>query len=274
MGKVQLSRPAAITKEDWNYFLSFYPEEYLHELSESLKSENRFLVDERFQKLLFQYVFSNASRYQAQTTLYPGMQKLFRARIYKKTDAYERFSNSDKSALFQGYSESESFVPPKGKNVGEGRINPSNIRYLYTSSDVDTCMLEVRPQPGEYISVAEIELLDRVTLVDVTTSISTIDTDSEEKTSWINLFPFALGALFQKPYIDTGDYYLCQYICEYLKNWGLDGIKFRSSMFRSSQNGGINYTFFEPDKCRAVSSSLYYIRGMTLSTIQPTIEEK
>lgn len=274
MSKIQLSRPAAINQDDWKYYLSFYPGEYLHILSESLKTENRYFVDERFQKLLYQYAFSAGSKYQAQTTLYPGTQKLFRARIYKKADAYDKFSNAEDTALFQGYDEEESFAPPKGKQVGEGRINPSNIRYLYTSSDIETSMLEVRPQPGEYISVAEIELLERVTVFDITTRFSTIYADNEEKEKWINTFPFALGALFQKPYIETGDYYLCQYICEYLKNWGLDGIKFRSSMHRNTSAGRVNFTFFEPEKCRAISSKLYYIDGMSISVRKPFVEEK
>jgi len=94
---------------------------------------------------------------------------------------------------------------------------------------------------------------------------STCDT-GQRSDEWYAQFYLALMILFQKAYRDSTDYYLSQYISEYLKNLGFDGIMFRSSVNRHYLDGGINYTFFNYQKCKVVSSSLYYLKEVQLVT--------
>lgn len=272
MGRIQIHQPDSITEKDWAYYLDFDPIKLIQNTIDSLRNENRFFVDERFLKLLYHFAFDPGSRYASQLSIYPLDNRVFyRARKYKEIDAKERHDNPNAYGFFQGYDAKNSFVPPVG-TVSEGRINPANIRYLYTCSDEKTSILETRIQPGEYVSIAEIKLRDEVHLVDFSKNYSNIDAESEEKTDWINFFVLGLAGVFQKPYVDNGSYYFCQYVSEYLKNWGFDGIAFRSSMAQVDFGPvGVNYTFFNYEKCEVVSSKLYYVIRMEVDT-SPTLE--
>lgn len=267
MASVLMTKPSPISEDDWQYYLSYAPTALIMNTVESLKNQNRFFVDDRFLKLLYHYAFDPASRYASQLFLYPDSNTCFyRARKYKKHDFDDRMKNPEKYGCFQGYDAQNSFVPPVG-SISEGRINPVNIRYLYTCSDEKTSILETRIQPGEYVSIAKITLHETVHFVDFSKNFSVIDAENEEKSNWINYFVLDLAGFFQKPYVDNGSYYFCQYVSEYLKNWGFDGIAFRSSMAQlESGTAGVNYTFFNYEKCEVVSSKLYHVIKLEVTT--------
>ncbi len=275
MSKVYMSAPTPITDEDWEFYLQQSPIDYIYSIVDSLKNENRFFVDERFIKLLYTFAFSHGSWYQFQKTILAESNPIFyRARKYEEKDYNERLNNPEKYGVFQGYNAKDSFVPPPEKKSKAGRINPDDIRYLYTSSDKETSILEARVQPGEYVSIASIRLLDKVLMFDLTRNYSALDASTLEKAKWINSFVLHLAAFFQKPYVDNGTYYFCQYISEYMKNWGFDGIMFRSSMHPTKGwgNDGVNYTFFNYVKCEVQSSKLYHVLRATVETA-PRLEE-
>lgn len=271
--KVKLSAPGRITEEDWNYYLQQSPADYIYSIVDSLKSRNRFFVDERFLKLLYACAFDTGSRFQFQKTLYAQQNLVvYRARKYEENDYEERMQTPENYGNFQGYNAEGSFVPPENKSSA-GRINPDDIRYLYTASDIETSILEVKAQPGEYVSVAQICLKEDVLMFDLTKNHSGIDADTVQKSEWINFFALNLACFFQRPYVDNGSYYFCQYVSEYMKNWGFDGIMFRSSMqpTKAWGNVGINFTFFNYDKCEVRSSKLYHVIRVDVATF-PGIE--
>lgn len=273
MGIVQMSAPPKITADDWKYYLSFDPFDYIQKTVDDLKTQNRFFVDERFQKIIYSYAKTTGVRTLAYAYLKPSDLALFRARIYRESDVRERFDNPEAYGMFQGFDAEGSFVPPAGKTVDPGRINPQNIRYLYTSSNEETCILEVRAKPGEYVSVASVELIEPAVMFDVSKNYASLWDTGDRKQEWYCMFYLALMELFQRAYQETGDYFLCQYISEYLKNWGYDGIMFRSAVNKGYLDGGINYTFFNYQKCKVVSSKLYYIAKMHVDT-SPLIKEE
>ena len=267
-----------ISEEDWRYYLSFSPREYLQEIVLSLKGVSRFFVDNRFNKLLFYYAFEPNSRYQAQTSLYEYeiQKRIFsRARIYKELDAGDRFGNPQKYGVFQGYDAEGSFVPPENRWPGQGRINPEGIRYLYTSSDVHTCLLEVGAQPNDYVSVGQIALKETVHMIDFSKDFSALDCVNLERSKWMNSFVLEVVRVFQKPFVENGDYLLCQYISEFYKTRGFDGIIFQSAKaFNTFTPGhGKNYIFFNYQKCEVLSSKLYYIVQVNIET-SPDINAK
>ena len=77
---------------------------------------------------------------------------------------------------------------------------------------------------------------------------------------WIRDFVLALTRIYNTPVLDE-NYLLCQYVSEFAKNIGFDGISFRSSKVKIDfiKNEGINFVIFKHKKCEAVSSELYYI---------------
>ena len=238
----------------------------------TIKFENRFFLDERFIKLIHECATSVKCGHNLTDHLLAGKKKLFRARIYRCADAMDRMGNGDKYFPFQGFDAKNSFVPSAEKSVGQGRINPDNIRYLYTSSDIDTSILEVRARPGEYVSVAEIEIIESLKMIDI--AIDAVSCwEDEKKDVWFCEFLLALSSLFQRQHVESGDYYLCQYIGEYWKNIGIDGVCFKSAMSRAPYPRGYNYTIFNYSKCKVVASKLYKISYMTVNTY-PQIDSK
>lgn len=269
MPNPQLTNPGAITESDWKYYLGHTPESLLQEIAEGLKNENRYFVDERFQRLLFTYFFDPQSRFFAQTEITPSA-TLYRARIYNEPDAMDRFDAPVKYDQFQGYDRGKSSAPPS-ENAGDGRANPNGIRYLYTASDPETAIKEARAQPGEFVSVATVKPRARIMLADLSNSFSALEAESIDKTKWINTFVLCLESYFQRPQKTIGSYYLCQYVSEYVKVWGFGGIRYRASTIQKTLGSdSVNVTFFHPENCEIVSSKLYYLAESTL-TMEPPI---
>ena len=264
MNVVRQTRPDNITKDDWNYYLSRTPIEYINETAKDLKNKNHFHADDRFEKILL--YFSNS--YFAKRELLPP-KEMFRARVYRENDAIERYTNPNDYGMFQGYDPAGSGVAPP-ENAASGRVNPKGISYLYTSSDPHSALLEARTQPGEIVSVATIALKERAVLLDLTICASIFDEDPEEKTTWINRLIFGLADIFQMPLSLLGGYDLCQYISEFARNRGFDGIVYRASHVQElGTSRGINYVFFDPSKCEVVSSKLHCITSMCVETSPP-----
>lgn len=258
MNNVLLPKMTEITDDDWEHYLEFSPNDYIKIIKESLISQNRFFADNRFNKLIYWHAFDSQSRFNAQKVIYPETQ-LFRARVYREDDLLRRINYPLDNAPFFGYGKDDSFVPKKADSVKDGRANPANIPYLYAASDIDTSINEVNAQQGEWVSVAQIKVIERLHLYYLASSTSAIDANTLKKSKWVNSFVLYLSRIFQAPATMKYDYLLCQYVSEFIKNWGFDGIAFYSSKTQKDINKGINYTIFNYEKCEAISSQLFFV---------------
>jgi len=234
------------------------PSGYINKIKNSLKYENRFIVDKKFNELLD----SICKDYEE--ILQKGQTKLFRARIYNQLDAYEKYRNYV-SEIFEGYDEEGSFVNKNYLAISDGRVNPSGIPYLYTSCDIDTCIKEVKPYADSAVSVAGIEMEENLKIVDLCCNFG-CDSDS-----WIAEFKMLLCSAFSKPIHEKGDYLLSQYISEYIKNNNYDGIGFLSAFTTygnyNRTDEGRNITIFNYEKCRAIDSKLYRISKVNIDYV-------
>jgi hypothetical protein len=173
---------------------------------------------------------------------------------------------------FVGFSEKDSFVPPKDKTL-DMRANYRYIPYLYCSDIAYGAVCEVRPRFNALVSIAEIEVNDDVELFDF--AFDNVPKGMGETKE--NLCR-SLSEFFAKPVTsddDITDYIPTQYIAEYIKNIGYDGIVYRSAVANSSKN----YAIFNYEKCRAVSSSIYSVTGQivemaSMSPFNPITEIK
>lgn len=242
------------TERDWQYFFSFKnPRVYFEEIARVLAEERRFLADLKLLKLLYWYSSQNEIRTFVHWPVRRGFQ-LKRARIYDILKDKE-----EKTPEFRGYGPKGSFVPPKNAAVSAGRANPSGIIYLYSASDVQTAIAEVNPSANDEVSVAEIEVKDDLKILNFANlSASTVGSDNKSL-AWKRDIPLELTRVFSMPQQDSDGYFLCQYISEYIKVLGYDGIRFASSKVKTpwDKQAGINYTIFNYQKCKAISSELY-----------------
>lgn len=154
---------------------------------------------------------------------------------------------------FFGYDEKNSFINPKPSTIKAGRCNHEFEACLYTSEDPNTAISELKPLIKEKISVAKISAQEELNLIDLTFSFNSDD----------NNFKNLLALLFLTSPTETEKdaYLFTQVICSLVKKHGYDGIK-----YSSCQNMlACNYAIFHYDKCKAVSSDIYTVNGITYS---------
>lgn len=151
------------------------------------------------------------------------------------TDEIEKIISNKKQ--FWGYGEEESDAPPKDKTPA-GRANPQNISYLYIAGDIKTAMMEVRPNFSQDISIATIKILKNLRLFD----FCYVDPDEEMGKS----FDLSIiSGKFSTPNFGGEDnYYATQYLCEFIRELGFDGIRFYISL----NPNGKNIVLFDTNK--------------------------
>lgn len=88
-------------------------------------------------------------------------EKLYRCRIVNKNSKLGVEDN------FWGYSAKESFVPPP-EYTRDMRANYRYIPYLYCASNPYTALVEVRPRIASSVSIATIQVNEKLTLLDFT----------------------------------------------------------------------------------------------------------
>lgn len=138
---------------------------------------------------------------------------------------------------------------PQKAYAGHGRANPAGIPYLYLASDIDTAIAEVRPHTGDKVCVAEFEMAAGLRIADLRhprKTISPFSLSDEAAVSALRKdvsFLCQLGEELTRPVLPRAahlEYLPSQYLCEFIKDRGFDGV-----MYGSSVGAGINIALFE-----------------------------
>jgi len=192
---------------------------------------------------------------------------LYRSRIVED----KRQLNKEKG--FYGYGQKDSFVPPL-EHTKDMRANYRYIPYLYCANNRYLSALEVRPRFDAEVSIAKIQALGDLVLLDFTMQ----ETPKKMLAVKQNLFR-DLSGLFSKPVAkddDILDYIPTQYIAEYAKNLNYDGIAFGSSLFRFPHNNFYSYNvvIFQYQKCKPVLSNVYKVTGYEIDFAQMDADTK
>ena len=191
----------------------------------------------------------------------PSGKIMYRARVYEAEKDKE-----EKNSLFKGYGPRGSFVPINREAVSNGRINPEGIVYLYCAESIPTAVAEISPLLKSEVSVAQIRCLEQIDVVSFCKIMSVSSGTNTPVNRWKRQIFVAFTQLFNQRYLYAKDYILCQYISEFYKNLGCDGIAFRSSRVRmdySRRSNNICYTIFNYSKCEPIQSERYYVANLT-----------
>ena len=157
---------------------------------------------------------------------------------------------------------------PPARLASHGRANPAGIPYLYLGSLPDTAAAEVRPHTGEVACVAEFTVAPPLRAVDLrnprrlvspfvladATAIGQLRADIA--------FLMRLGDELTRPVLPRGaaiDYIPSQFLCEFIKKAGYDGVVYRSLVSKE-----INMALFDPAKAVGSTVSLYNISKVTV----------
>jgi hypothetical protein len=177
--------------------------------------------------------------------------------------------------------------PPDWWTVGrsnEGRINPKGIPALYasTAADIDSAkklaISEVRPEPGSFVTVAELRTNRSLRIVNATTDEVKIrniiyfaePSGSEREVAVWREIDRALSVPIEKS-DDRADYAPTQIIAELFRKKGLDGIGYRSSF-----GPGHNVALFDIFAADVGERTLYRVTAVDTTYSQvgnPTIAD-
>lgn len=187
---------------------------------------------------------------------------LYRARIVTN------ISEIGKEPGFYGYDADKSWVPP-AQHTRDGRANYRYIPYLYCANNPYIAISEVRPRLGATVSVATITANEPLTLLDFTIQHKPSKMLEAKK----NLFA-DLSSLFSLPVTNNEDiieYIPTQFIAEYAKQMGYDGIAFSSSItpeFYLYDPNRYNVVVFNYNKCKAIKSNVILVTRAYLECFQ------
>lgn len=153
-------------------------------------------------------------------------------------------------------------APPK-RTASYGRANPAGIPYLYLGSTEEIAVSEIRPHTGEIACVADFATPDDLRIIDLRGPRSMVSpfilADAADIGRMRNDLPFLerLGEELTMPVVPQAaaiDYTPSQYVCEFIKKCGYDGV-----IYRSSVSDGINLALFDPTRATPGSVRQYRI---------------
>lgn len=147
----------------------------------------------------------------------------------------------------------EEMKAPPPHIATHGRANPAGIPYLYVASDRGTAISEVRPHTGSKVSVADFTISNDLRLIDLRHPIRSISPfyflsdDSDPSRVRLDIaFLKRLGDELTRPVLPESaafQYAPSQYLCEFIKKEGYNGV-----IYRSSIGEGMNLALFQPEK--------------------------
>lgn len=144
-----------------------------------------------------------------------------------------------------------------------GRANPAGISYLYVAESVDTTLYETRAGLYDYVSIGEFTVQQPIKVINLREPhlydpIQLADSD-KIKAFMLNLpFLSILEKELSKPLRRSDnelDYLPTQYLSEFIKSLGYDGIEYRSSL----NSSGFNVAVFNPEKLVCTKAYIHEI---------------
>ena len=241
---------------EWQYFCDF------------IVRSNRYVLNKNWADFIDFILFSAKKR---ESILEKGT-KLVRARIGSHYEEYED-ENGDFRVETGPLRRKEIMAPPP-KKAKDGRINPRGISYLYLSNNVETAILEVRPWLRQEVSVGYFELKTKLKCVDTTKDNKKgtffylgkgkpkLTPEEKEEYVWSGI-----NNSFSRPVRSEDEsinYIPTQYLSEFFKTNGYDGIIYKSALTEK----GYNIVLFNPTNALLKGARVFQIKA-----IKQTFEE-
>jgi RES domain len=161
---------------------------------------------------------------------------------------------------------------PPGRIASYGRANPAGIPYLYLASTPETAVSEVRPHTGQILCVADFVTPNDLQVVDLRSPRRMISPfifpDANEIGKMRNDLPFLeqLGEELTRPVLPESaaiDYTPSQYLCEFIKKCGYDGV-----IYRSSVSAGMNLALFDTSRAVGRTVSRHRVTSVMVKTAE------
>ena len=153
-----------------------------------------------------------------------------------------------------GFQCDEMFSPPIGKR-NAGRVNPEGIGVLYLSTDEKTVLNETRVTAYDYVTIGEFKskkVLKVVNLSEISRISPFLYEDDFERYALNRQVFQEMASEIAKPVRRNDsplEYLPTQYISEFVKSQGYDGVEYESTL----RKGGINIALFDESVVECIS---------------------
>ncbi len=168
------------------------------------------------------------------------------------------------------YKEKKNLLAPHNDLTKAGRFNPEGIAYLYLSSSLEGAVAEVRPNLGDIVTIAEFDIKDKKVL---NLALINLNPDTVENSIKICSGPTykfcndvrKLCLLLEDEFksvvtvLNKIEYVPLQFVAEYIKGLGFDGIVFSSITMENQYN----YVIFNYDDIDERNIINMYYREVT-----------
>lgn len=206
------------------------------EIAKQLKTENHFDLEKDIKAILQEYQ-------DVASLVLEKKMPLFRARVgYKEV----------KRSVSRGFEAEFHYTPYKGSEIGapppymatSGRTNRAGVSFLYCATEKYTAISEIRPHPGDKVSLARFHLNSDVNVFDLSSTqlLSFFESDKQlEKFIPLNTLGFLINETI--PPSDRIRFSITQLIADCIRQLGFDGIAFNSTV-----GNGKNIVLFDQKK--------------------------
>ena len=209
-----------------------------------IKFKNRFHSNTINTKMLYTFLHCTRKAYKSRSVFY-------RARVCPNA---------------HGFLKKEMGPPPDGK-AGSGRVNPSGIQVLYLADSTETTLYEIRAGIYDYVSVGRFVLNEDIEVInladiDKISPFSGVQYGFDFTQYAINIDHLKkIGNEIAKPLRNDNhlDYLPTQYISDFIRSKGYDGIEYISTM----RNRGVNLAVFDHLKLKCTAVSVYDVRSIS-----------
>lgn len=203
-------------------------------IEKKLKEENYFHFEEEITKIL-QIYLDNCTK-----SIKTG-EAFYRARIGFQDKKRSIFGSFEGEMIYVPYSNSQIGAPPPYL-ASFGRINRAGVSFLYCASDKYTAISEIRPHPGDFVSIGKFIFNKDCLIFDLTEIQFLSFYICDEKLDGFKQLN-TLTELLQKviPPSERQAYNITQLIADCIRKLDFDGI-----LFPSSVGQGDNLVLFNP----------------------------
>ncbi|SHN50283.1 RES family NAD+ phosphorylase [Desulfitobacterium chlororespirans] len=215
---------------------------------EVIKRRNRFHTDFLNKDVLYQFIYCVRKTYKAGTIFYRG-------RICPTS---------------QGFSNGE-MGPPPPHLASAGRANPEGISILYLADTVKTTLHEIRAGVYDYVTIGRFELLRDMEVINlagidkISPFLASQSYGIEFTRHAVNIEPLKMiSQEIAKPlrrHDSLLDYLPTQYVSDYIKSKGFDGIEYISTMSLD----GVNLAVFDQSILKCTGTTVYDVKSLIYS---------
>lgn len=217
------------------------------DFSESIKHTNRFFSSNFNADVFSSFLTMVQKTYEEGTSFY-------RARISPNSNGFEK---------------EEMFAPPIGKRTA-GRVNPDGIGVLYLSTDDKTVLNETRVTAYDYVTIGTFKNKKPIKVANISeiSRVSPFLYNDEFERFALNRKVFQEMAYEIAKPIRRNDspleYLPTQYIAEFVKSEGYDGVEYESTL----RKGGINLALFDESLVECVN-----VKTIEITSVEYNIQE-